>query len=575
MRKLARLVIVIVAVCLLAPAAHLPVLNKSAPAPAPTPAADALGRDTPSGTVIGFLQNAQSGNYKAAADYLQMSASRRATLGPELAQKLKALMDRAFVGSLRRLSDRPEGNPESGGPDQQAIGSFSSGDVDVPVNLVRVAEGNQKIWLFSADTLTKVPDLYDNLRAHRVEKDLPQSLVSTLFLGMPLWQWLALLAAVPVAIGIGWLIVRLLAIPRHLWLRYTKRLDLHSYSRLSLPLLVVFAAIAHRAMESYLGLPLLPRLYYYRTIGVLITGGFFWFLLRTTGLVLRRLQARAINAGRVGTGTLMVLGERLIKALVVVIAFFAILGVLGFNLTTALAGLGIGGIAVALAAQKTLENLFGGISVLGDEVIRVGDFCRFGDSVGTVEDISLRSTRIRTLDRTQLSIPNGALAAMNIENFNRRDKILFSPTIGVRADTTPDQLRFLLAELRQMLYGHPKIENESARIRLAGISNGSLNLEIFSYVLTRDYTEFTAIREDILLRIIEIVKNSGSDFALPSQTIRFGRDAGLESEKAANAERQVQQWRDEKQLPFPDFGPSDKSGFRGSIQYPDPNSAIK
>src|SRR5579862_3442217 len=153
----------------------------------------------------------------------------------------------------------------------------------------------------------------------------------------------------------------------------------------------------------------------------------------------------------------MLLGQRLLSAFLVVVGALAILAIIGFDLTTVLAGLGIGGIAIAFAAQKTLENLFGGISVLADEVIRVGDYCRFGDRTGTVEDISLRSTRVRTDARTELSIPNGALATMNIENFARRDKILFNPVLAIRYETTPDQLRFLLAEVRRLLYAHPKV----------------------------------------------------------------------------------------------------------------------
>ena len=313
----------------------------------------------------------------------------------------------------------------------------------MPVVLVRVTDPNSgKIWLFSAETLSKVPDLYDNLEAHQVESKLPQSLVKNVFLGMPLWQWLALLADVPVAILIGWLVVLFLAIPRHLYLKYKKRPDLHSYSRVSMPLLLCFSAIAHRIIAARFGLPLLPRFYYARTIGVLFSIGFFWFVLRISSLTLQRLRRHAIAIGRTGTGTLMLLAERLLAALVVVIGFLAILSIVGFNLTTVLAGLGIGGIAIAFAAQKTLENLFGGISVLADEVIRVGDFCSFGDQVGTVEDISLRSTRIRTLDRTELSIPNGSLATMNIENFASRDKILFNPDARreVRNHSRPDTL---------------------------------------------------------------------------------------------------------------------------------------
>jgi MscS family membrane protein len=536
--------------------------------------ADPLGRATPSGTVLGFLQAAQDGNERAAADYLQMSAARRQSQGPELVGKLKVLMDSAFVGDLRQFT-RPEGNLDYGTSDQQTIGNFSTRDADVPVVLVRVADPNAgKIWLFSADTLSKVPELYDNVEAHLVENRLPQRLVRNTPLGMPLWQWLALLIAIPVALAIGWAIVLLLAIPRRLWLKFRNRPNLHSYSHVSKPLLVSFSALAHRVMAGYFGLPLLPRLYYYRIIWVLISFGFFWFLLRVTSLTMQRLRIRAISGGRIGTGTLMVLAERILRALVVIAAILAILSIVGFNLTTVLAGLGIGGIAIAFAAQKTLENLFGGISVLADDVIRVGDYCRFGDRTGSVEDIGLRSTSVRTDARTQLSIPNGALATMNIENFTRRDKIQFNPVLAIRYETTGDQLRYLLAEVRRLLYEHPKVESESASIRFANLDASALRLEISSYVLTLDSNEFIAIREDLLLRIMDIVEKSGTSIAFPSQTTYFSRDPGLDKEKAAAAEQQVQQWRDQHKLPFPDFAPADKSAFRGSIVYPPPESAF-
>jgi MscS family membrane protein len=548
-------------------------LKPSAPA-ASASSSDPLGRTTPSGTVLGFLQVAQDGNEKLAADYLQMSAARRQSQGPDMAGKLKILMDRAFVGSIRRISTRPDGDPEAGTADQQTVGVFSTRDADVPVVLVRVNDPNAgKIWLFSADTLGKVPELYDNVEAHQVENKLPQILVRNVFLGMQLWQWLALLAAIPIAIAIGWAIVLLLAIPRRIWLKFRNRPNLDSYRRISKPLLLSFSALAHRAMAGYFGLPLLPRVYYYRTVGALISIGFFWFLQRVASLTMQRLRIHAISAGRIGTGTLMVLADRLLRALVIITALLAILAIMGFNLTTVLAGLGIGGIAIAFAAQKTLENLFGGISVLADDVIRVGDYCRFADRTGSVEDIGLRSTRVRTDARTQLSIPNGTLATMSIENFTRRDKIQFAPVLAVRCETSADQLRYLLAEIRRLLYAHPKVESDTATIRFANFDASALRLELSSYVLTRDSNEFIAIREDLLLRIMDIVESSGTGLAFPSQTLYFSRDSGLDKEKAAAAEQQVQRWRDQRQLPFPDFAPSDKSAFRGSIIYPPPDSA--
>jgi MscS family membrane protein len=428
--------------------------------------------------------------------------------------------------------------------------------------------------LFSADTLSHVPELYDNLKALKFEKSLPDSLVRNLFLGVPLWQWIAMLLAIPVAVGIAFLVIGLMAIPRRLWLQYRKKPNLRAVSRLTPPMLIFFGAIAHRILVAYLRLPLLPRTYYFRTVGVVIEIGFFWVLLRSSGLVLQRLQTRAISMGRTGTSTLLVLAQRLTTALIVIIAMLSMLRTIGFNLTTVLAGLGIGGIAIAFAAQKTLENLFGGVSVLADEVIRVGDTCRFSDRVGTVEDISLRSTRIRTPERSELSIPNGALATMNIDNLTRRDKMLFNPSITLRFETSVEQLQYVLASLRRMFYEHPRVENESARVRLTSLDPTGITVELMAYVITRDWGEFTAIREDLLFRVMTIVRGAGTNLALPSQTSYSTQDRAIDPEKGRAAELQVREWKQQKQLPFPDFGPTEKAEFQDSIIYPDPDSAL-
>jgi MscS family membrane protein len=278
--------------------------------------------------------------------------------------------------------------------------------------------------------------------------------------------------------------------------------------------------------------------------------------------------------GRTGTSTLLVLAQRLTTALIVIIAMLSMLRTIGFNLTTVLAGLGIGGIAIAFAAQKTLENLFGGVSVLADEVIRVGDTCRFSDRVGTVEDISLRSTRIRTPERSELSIPNGALATMNIDNLTRRDKMLFNPSITLRFETSVEQLQYVLASLRRMFYEHPRVENESARVRLTSLDPTGITVELMAYVITRDWGEFTAIREDLLFRVMTIVRGAGTNLALPSQTSYSTQDRAIDPEKGRAAELQVREWKQQKQLPFPDFGPTEKAEFQDSIIYPDPDSAL-
>jgi len=576
--KRAHWILFCVAVSTVAVAQLLPTqLTTPASGSANQTAPDPLGRDTPGGTVFGFLQAAQAGNYSTAAQYLQMSNAKRLAQGEELATKLKAVMDRAFTGNLRGISSQREGTPQEGVPlDRQRIGVLSAGDIDDELDLVHVSDpGGKRIWLISSETLAKVDDLYEQLQVRQVETRLPGFLVQHQLVGMPVWQWLAILLAIPLAASLGWLAVQMMKFPRYLWLRKHKQPPSRAWTVISSPLWLVLATVIHAFCVRYLRLPLLQRHYYQITVGVMLIVGLNWLLWRILQQLTQRVRERAIYAGRAGTGSIMLLGERILKALILILALFLILGTLGFNMTTALAGLGIGGIAVAFAAQKTLENLFGGISLLGDEVINVGDVCRSGDLTGTIEDISLRSTRIRTPERTELSIPNGSLATMNVENLSRRDKLLFNTKLGLRYETSADQLRYVLAQIRRLLYEHPKVETNGARIRFVGYDNSAITLEVFCYILTRDNNEFLAIQEDLLLRIMDIVDASGTSFALPSRVVHLGRDPGLDKEKTAAVSLEVQQWRENRKLPFPDYAPSDISEFSNSLPYPQPDSALR
>ena len=246
---------------------------------------------------------------------------------------------------------------------------------------------------------------------------------------------------------------------------------------------------------------------------------------------------------------------------------------LGIPVYGIVAGLGVGGLAIALAAQPTVENLIGGLSLFADKSIRVGDFCRCGTDAGTVETIGIRSTWIRGADRTLTTIPNAALSKMSVVNFGRREKTLIQSTIGVRYETSPEQLRFLLAKIREMLLGHPRIHPDAVRARFIGFGASSLDIEVFAYVTTTVRAEFLAIQEDVLLRVMDLVEQCGTGFAFPSQTLYFGRDDGVDARRTEAAEAQVRQWRDEGRLPFPDFSPEQVQQMRGTVAYPPPGSS--
>jgi MscS family membrane protein len=214
----------------------------------------------------------------------------------------------------------------------------------------------------------------------------------------------------------------------------------------------------------------------------------------------------------------------MLKVGIVTAAMFSILYLAGVNLSAALATLGIGGIAIALAAQKTIENLFGGISILTDRVMRVGDLCRVGDTIGTVEDIGLRSTRIRTDERGLISVPNGSLATANVENLSARDKMRVFARIGLRYETSREQLEAVLAKVTAMLRGHPRVESTSAWIRLARLGESALELEMQAYVMTREFSDFTAVREELLMSVMEIVESCGTSLAFPSRTVYIANE---------------------------------------------------
>jgi MscS family membrane protein len=174
-------------------------------------------------------------------------------------------------------------------------------------------------------------------------------------------------------------------------------------------------------------------------------------------------------------------------------------------------------LAIALAAQKTIENLFGGVAVITDRPVAVGDFCRFGKQVGTVEDVGLRSTRIRTLDRTLVTVPNAEFSAMTLENFSKRDKMWFHLTLNLRRDTLPDQVRSLLQSITRALKEHPKVETGALPVRFIGVGTYSLDLEVFAYVLTSNDDEFLQIQQELLLWILDAVQSAGTALAVPTQ----------------------------------------------------------
>ena len=213
------------------------------------------------------------------------------------------------------------------------------------------------------------------------------------------------------------------------------------------------------------------------------------------------------------------LTRRLVDGLIIFAGVLVALYHFGVQPTAALAGLGVGGIAVALAAQKTLENVIGGVSLIFDRTVSVGDMLRVGPTLGTVGDIGLRSTRIRTLERTMVSVPNGQIANMTLENLSARDKFWFHPMLALRYGTTSPQVDAVLDSIRRLLDQTQLVDPSSVRVRFLRFGPSSLDVEIFAYILARDWNHFLEIQESLLLSIMACIEAAGVQIALPSQAI--------------------------------------------------------
>jgi len=255
-------------------------------------------------------------------------------------------------------------------------------------------------------------------------------------------------------------------------------------------------------------------------LGSLVIFNFFWIVWRVVEAlegaifaVFRRLSSDLSSS----LGNFII---RLIKVLIWILALSSILSLWGINVTALIASLGLGGLAFALAAKDTAANLFGSIAILADKSIKIGDWVKIDGVEGIVEDIGMRTTKIRSFYKSLIVVPNQIVANSKIENFSRRDKRRIKLTIGLVYATSNEQLETIVAEIKQMLKMHPKIaQDEIILVNFDAFNDSSKDIFIYTFTNSAIWEEYLAIKEDVQYKIEEIVKRNGSDFAYPTQSI--------------------------------------------------------
>ena len=506
---------------------------------------------------------------------------------------------------LADILDRIELPPEETIPDAAAVKADNLTRWTIPhteITLLKIEDGPQKDqWLFSAETVKHLKTYYElvknlPLRSDAIyggdlkpgvgafeaymivgEESFPSEWIEdlpewakTIYLENAIWKWLVFATVLILSTGIFYLITIII-----LRLRRHHKKDTGFFQMLRLIPPISGAVLAHLAeyfideqinavgiadVISETGLWCIALVFW--AWAVIVLGSII------SGLLIRSWQKNY-------QGVYQYLASILMRIISFLFAGWIVLyGVerLGLSIMPLLAGLGIGGIAIALAVRPTLENLIGSIVLFIDKPVEVGDLCKYssseGSQLGIVEKIGLRSTRLRKRNDTLVTIPNAQFCQLDLENLSSREMTLLKFNLSLRYETSSDQLRRVLTYLRKMMIGHPKVSPERMQVRFVGFGDSSLDIKIFAYIRTQSYPEYQAIREDINLRIIDIVNDSGTGFAFPSQTTYIRRDTGLDDEKTHQSENEVEEWRSKRNLPFPDFEPEDKDTMTDTLDYP-------
>ncbi|MFV2058754.1 MAG: mechanosensitive ion channel family protein, partial [Thiohalomonadales bacterium] len=535
---------------------------------------DKYNRGTPLSSVLGLSKALKAGDFKLATNYLDMRNLPQDIAeegGAELARKLLVIAERSFWFDVNSINNTPQGAQKDELPSyRDRITRLETADGNVDILMQRVPrEDGQRIWMISNRTVAKIPRLYEQFGYGVIGDKLSRTFPHYEIMALQIWQWLMLFGIILIAYIISWVITSI----ANLFLRnfITSRTVRIQYF-ISKPVRFLFVILITRANFDTLGPSLTARaLFEAKTLLILAVA---WLLTGIADVLLGRLGDRLKAAGSQTAETLLRPAATALKIIIYIVAAIIWLDNMGFKVTTLLAGLGVGSVAVALAAQKSIENLIGAITMYTAQPVRVGDYCRLGDTSGTVEELGLRATTLRKLDRTLVTIPNSSFANNGIENISKRDKFLYKRTIRLCIDTSPDQLRYILVEIRKTLYSHAKVIQDPARVRFVDFGEHSLNIEIFAYIDIQDINNFLAIAEDINLYIMDIIAASGSRLAIPTQAIKISKSEKLDENRIQKVEMQVEQWRKNDELNIPEFSSQNRDNLKGTLSYPAKGSTV-
>ena len=480
---------------------------------------DSFGRDTPRNTVQGFIAALGENDYLLASNYLNLSKSDNPTT---MVRQFKQALDAGgrFQADLQ-INNTPEGNlTDQLPPSQENVGVIKVSDTSIPLLLERVvSKQGEQYWQFSSETLSSIPEAIENYEPTLVSRYTIASLEGKKLFD---YQLADLVAALMITISsflftyiAVWLLYHLLAItyPR------LRDVALPLPDKVILPLAVVIMALILSEVMVYAGVSVTLREPVNRFAEIASWVAITWLLLR----IIDALFTRAVNLSykKNHTERVSILGllRKVVKALLLIFAVIVTFGNLGFDLTTGIAALGVGGLALALGAQKTIENLVGSVVVVADSPVRIGDYCKFGTYEGTVIDIGIRSSRVRTLTRTIVTVPNGDFSSMQIENFTSRDMFRFLHQLYIKRTADINVVFKMVNHLDKFLDEHELTNQEWNQVNILELRQDCYIIQLQAYINATGIIEFYEKQDRLFVDLLMQVRQYDVEHALPTQQL--------------------------------------------------------
>ncbi len=482
---------------------------------------DEYGRTTPRSSTLGLARALDEMDFETAVHYLDLRNlpfTMDEADGPDLARKLLIVADRSMIVDYEAISDDPDGHADDGLPsyrDRITTVKTSEGLVDILMQRVPRGDG-VFIWKLSNATVAMIPELNKEFGYGPIGDKLSLVFPHFYVMGLELWQWammlVLLVAGYIFAYVITWLLFKLITL-------YRKERLVRAEKFINGPLRILIMVLFFRSTFDLIAPTLVARALFEARTFLIIAA--VWVMLGFVDLIMYGIAERMKKQGHADAVVLLRPATTIIKLTLIFIGIVSWLDNVGYEVTTLVAGLGIGGLAVAFAAQRTLENLIGSITIYSSQPVHVGDFCRFGNTLGVVEEIGLRATQLRTLERTVVHIPNAKFSTDIIENLTQRDKILYRTRLRLSLQTTAKQMQDVLAGIRQLIKDNEHIDEESSRARFLDFGEYAQEIELYVYIKTRDFVEYLEHREDINLKIANIIESSGTRLVVPTRTTYF------------------------------------------------------